>query len=301
MVRVFRLARLFAVLVLLFGTALHLTVKDGWQPLAVFYYGLPLPILLAGWMSLVLVSSLKLPVGRFCAGMAVVTLGWCLSASYKRNPAPPAQVPALKTLFWNMAHARLPSEDLTAIFEQEKPDIATFVEVGSRWGDPSPLLTKVPQGYQVMKLSNAMAIIVRGKATLVRQTYLPSSTKLMEFRAVVDGTAWKVVIADVLSSPTKSRADSIATALTWAKGQQRTLVMGDFNTPIDSVHFAPWRTEFHHGFTGAGRGYQETWSSWLPVLTIDHVWSSMDAPPVEARKIWKPSSDHAALIVRVKR
>jgi endonuclease/exonuclease/phosphatase (EEP) superfamily protein YafD len=72
--------------------------------------------------------------------------------------------------------------------------------------------------------------------------------------------------------------------------------MGDFNTPVESVLFQPWCKELHHAFNEAGSGLRETWPRWVPVLTIDHIWSSRDVLPLHAEKRWLRSSDHAALL-----
>jgi endonuclease/exonuclease/phosphatase (EEP) superfamily protein YafD len=37
----------------------------------------------------------------------------------------------------------------------------------------------------------------------------------------------------------------------------------------------------------------------VPVLTIDHIWSSQDLPPQRAEKRWLESSDHAALLAEL--
>jgi hypothetical protein len=198
-----------------------------------------------------------------------------------------------------MAHEKLPSADLRVLVETFQPDIAGMVEVGSRHSDPAALLTVLPPGYTAQKLDHAMAIVVRGSIRLLHQLEMGHVSKFASLEATVDGVIWHVFIVDGASHPLASRADVLSRVLSEAHGNPHTIVLGDFNTPIESALFDPWRAELHHAFNEAGRGLRETWPRPVPVLTIDHVWSSHDAPPLRAEKRWLPSSDHAALLVEL--
>ena len=59
-----------------------------------------------------------------------------------------------------------------------------------------------------------------------------------------------------------------------AIGDVPLIVMGDFNTPSDSVHFTELRKRMKSAFESAGSGYAKTWPMPLPVLDIDHIWVS---------------------------
>jgi len=292
----FRLLCGCAFLALSLGTALHLTVKDGWQPLAVIFYGLPLPVLMAGWAGLGIILPFKSALSRLSLLLGVGCAAMWLVPVFNKASAPAPTSVGLKTMFWNMAHHELPSEGLAKLVEKEKPDVAAFVEVGLLYGDPNPLLNAPPAGYQMFRNpSGAIAIIVRGAVKEVRRTQLPVGTKFMEFLVTVDGIDWHVFIVDVLSKPNVERQSSLAAVLIQAKGRERTIVMGDFNTPITSIWFEPWKISFKHAYETAGKGLEETWPRWLPMLTIDHIWVSPDVAPVSFHKRWDGSSDHAAL------
>ena len=79
-------------------------------------------------------------------------------------------------------------------------------------------------------------------------------------------------------------------------GLPRTVVMGDFNTPLESVHLEPMRAHFEEVMDGPHRGFRETWFFTLPLLSLDHIWLSRDLEPVFATRRLTLASDHAPVI-----
>ncbi len=71
------------------------------------------------------------------------------------------------------------------------------------------------------------------------------------------------------------------------------IILGDFNTPYESVALDRFREKFYHCFTEAGRGLRETWPWPLPALSLDHIWVTRDWKPQLCRKVKRWSSDHA--------
>jgi endonuclease/exonuclease/phosphatase family metal-dependent hydrolase len=117
--------------------------------------------------------------------------------------------------------------------------------------------------------------------------------------AQINGDIWHIIIVDLASNPALPRRPALEKALSWAAGRERTVVMGDFNTPLGSTGFDLWKEKLHHALSTSGEGLLETWPRWLPILSLDHIWSSLDVPPVKARKLWRNSSDHAAIIAEL--
>lgn len=282
---------------LLLSSFMHAGPRDSWVPLQVFFYGMPLPLLMAGWIMLGFLCRGKRAIQ---AGCAIVALGCGISwwkASF-RTPAQAAenQLATIRMLSWNMAHKALPSADLGTFLAKDAPDIVGLVEVGLRHSDPNPLVDILPAGYMVQKLDNGMAIVARGTLKIVEQVVLASTSKFAHLEVEVKGVTWQVFIVDGASRPINSRKDVLTRILADVRGQSHSVIMGDFNTPAESCHFVPWRSELHHAFDEAGQGFRETWPSLLPVLTIDHIWTSKDTRPLHAEKRWLASSDHAALL-----
>jgi hypothetical protein len=77
--------------------------------------------------------------------------------------------------------------------------------------------------------------------------------------------------------------------------KDRTIVLGDFNTPYESVHFSSLKDAFIHVFTDKGNGFKETWFWNIPLLSLDHIWVYKDFKITHVEKINTFKSDHAML------
>lgn len=58
---------------------------------------------------------------------------------------------------------------------------------------------------------------------------------------------------------------------------------GDFNTPRESSHFRQLRKPMTHAFETAGRGLADTWPVPIPVLSLDHIWTTPGLRVVQCR------------------
>ncbi len=282
---------------LIAGSVLWLTIRDEQDLFAALFYGTPRPLLAGGWLLLTLKGGLLRRL--FCLICAIGFAGWWVLDSHRQDFASPKGEANLRTLFWNMAHRPLPNQDLQKLVNEWQPDIVGLVEVGSRYGDPNDLITNVPAGYKALKLPHGMAVIAKGGAVLQRQLVLPGPTKLIEVMFTIRGQEWHVIVADVASDLRISRRRALAEALSWAQGRKNTLVMGDFNTPLESSLLTPWHASLNHAFTDSGKGFRETWHRFGPVLTIDHIWASKELELLRTHKLWESSSDHAALLTEL--
>jgi endonuclease/exonuclease/phosphatase family metal-dependent hydrolase len=71
------------------------------------------------------------------------------------------------------------------------------------------------------------------------------------------------------------------------------LVLGDFNTPGDSVWFVGLRRNYSEVLETAGSGLLATWPFPVPLLGLDHIWVSSGLVPRCAGKRSGWRSDHA--------
>lgn len=277
-------------------------IRDRIPLIAAVYYGLPLPVIASCCGLVALLQRRRVPVLIISLITGVACLGLWYTRSYQ-NPLPPTSnqqnTHKLKVLFWNMAHHPLPSETLEKWLEDYQPDIVALVETGSRHSDPNPLVVKLPSGYSQTNLKSGIGWISRGQINIKNQLALPNKSKGVELEVYHDNTQYTVIIADIYAGPLTSRKPALEKLYEMATQTRKGPVMiaGDFNTPIESAFFDGWHHQLHHAFNTSGKGLRETWPRWLPVLTIDHVWSSKELPPNHVEKLWHADSDHAALLV----
>jgi endonuclease/exonuclease/phosphatase (EEP) superfamily protein YafD len=106
-----------------------------------------------------------------------------------------------------------------------------------------------------------------------------------------------VVGVDVGANPLRPRGRAFEPLDALLARVKPDLVLGDFNTPRDSVFFEAWRSAgYRHAFEAAGNGTDLTWPMPLPVLSLDHVWSGPRLAPRSCRHVGSWASDHRAVV-----
>ena len=132
-------------------------------------------------------------------------------------------------------------------------------------------------------LDTPYALVDAGMALLSKYPFEPlGSLKL------TNGKGWAVriatpngplnlVIVDLISHPTLDRRVPIQQLSDWIgtlPASIPVIVLGDFNTPRDSLSFDPLRKRLRNAYEIAGRGWPYSWPLPAPVFSIDHAWVS---------------------------
>jgi endonuclease/exonuclease/phosphatase family metal-dependent hydrolase len=74
------------------------------------------------------------------------------------------------------------------------------------------------------------------------------------------------------------------------------LIAGDFNAPANDAVYKLLESEFKDAFDEAGSGWGNTYHRAMPILRIDHIYSSDKFVPVRARAIRSSDSDHRMVV-----
>jgi endonuclease/exonuclease/phosphatase (EEP) superfamily protein YafD len=294
-------AGVLGIVILVVGMTFQLTVRDGGPPWQVLFYALPLPVILVGWLLLALWHLKRRFVMGCCLGAALSTALWWQHASWRPyREAPAVQPREIKIFYWNMGHQPLPSVELENVISQHLPDIVGLGEVGLRSGDPNPLARNLPPGYIALKPEHGMGFLVRqGTAKVNGLTKVSRRSKFLSLDVSVHGRMHRILLVDGDATPALPRQDLLYRTLA-AGSQPGCIIMGDFNTPLESMWFDFWRAAgLRHGGEASHSGFRETWPSPWPVLTIDHIWCAKDLRPVHLERIRLKSSDHVGLMVRL--
>jgi endonuclease/exonuclease/phosphatase (EEP) superfamily protein YafD len=274
------------------GVVLNATSRDANQLLAPLFYSLPLPV--AG--ALLLGSALFLRarfLRRIAALAGIVTLGWWFYQSY--GWAYPAKA-KWKAITWNMGRPKHPFAPLVALVRAERPDVMVTIESG----DIPPAVIAFYQsslpGYHVVVQSKGITCLVRGRISQSMVRGLVNGSDVAYFRAEVDGERLNVFGADLGAFPLMPRRPQLDMLAETTRGERHTLVMGDFNTPLESVQLRRMHESFTESREGPHRGFLETWVYNLPLLSLDQIWCSRDLKPVFTSRRVGFASDHDPLV-----
>jgi vancomycin resistance protein VanJ len=77
------------------------------------------------------------------------------------------------------------------------------------------------------------------------------------------------------------------------------VIMGDFNTPIESVFLEPLRDNYLNTIEQGGRGFDCTWPVPCPVLTIDQMWVNQSWKVQSSQLGWTWVSDHRPIVSEI--
>jgi endonuclease/exonuclease/phosphatase (EEP) superfamily protein YafD len=122
------------------------------------------------------------------------------------------------------------------------------------------------------------------------------------YEARVKNQTLRVLQVDIDARPVHPRRQPLAALGEMVKtlSDKPLIVMGDFNTPYDSVHLEPLKKMLQHAWLAAGSGCVETWPAFLPVLSLDQVWSGNGLRPVRCRHGITFRTDHRPVFAELR-
>jgi endonuclease/exonuclease/phosphatase family metal-dependent hydrolase len=293
-------------------------IRDRSVALAVLMY---LPLLPAGLAAIALDIILwgrSIPRARFGLTLLGVVAGtWAVAMMIGVGgaTAPPADVPEISLLHWNVQWGG-------GLFRNQQTWSAQRSEILRR--DPDIIvLSELPPAVWIARLTDdlgsgastvylehdpgsryeyRMAVCSRWPIRLERRIRLPGGAG-MSVTAEVQGRRLRLLCVDGQSNPFRSRlpflgaiADLCRAAS--AAGRPFDVVVGDFNTPARSLGFDSLMDQ---GYTLASRsaaGWRGTFPSWLPLYDIDHVWLGPGLEVRSCRLYSGPATDHRGQFVR---
>ena len=290
-------------LMLLIGLGLHFTLRDSIDAIAFLFYFLSLPVLLCAALLLGLGSKAETRCRRTAMFLAlVVMVAWC-TRSWRWHPAPATtqrQPGEVRVMFWNLSRPPQPFADFITLVNEFDPDVIGCTEPADKGQriDITPWQQALPN-YQARPAFQELLWFTRVTPRHESTGRLDGIGSYMRAELDLGGQVVPLVLADVWASPWIPRTRQLSEALAQVAGRSNALLIGDFNTPGESVHFEAYRKDLADAFESGGRGLRETWFYGLPILSIDHVWVGQDWQVLDTRKVWSLDSDHAALLVRL--
>lgn len=282
---------------LLTGLIMQFTVRDGIDSLIVVFFALPMLVLLVLAVFLALFRKGR----RLAVVLTILIAGvWCHRSLTWHQPGP-GSADEVRLLFWNLNRPEAPFKPLIEMIQTLKPDFVACVEPGPNAAQDVEGYKAALPGYDCQFMPRGILWLSRHASRYRARGRLDSLGAYAVFEAQLHGSTQRFVTVDVYGPPLLPRRGQLNEALGFTNHDPKVIVMGDFNTPYESVHFDPFRNDgLQDALTVGGNGFRETWFYGIPLLSLDHIWLGKGWHVLEARKIWKSESDHAAVFVRAK-
>jgi endonuclease/exonuclease/phosphatase (EEP) superfamily protein YafD len=285
------------------GVSIRWTVKDGLPFAANLFYALPF-VVIAGFLVVAAVIWLKndrRALSAGCAIAAVIAGGLWWHGTYYGG-ACEARSDGLRILTWNTARGFGGWPKVGDYVSAENPDLVGLVEAGGSSDEWREFWAEHLPEHEIYLAGGGLVILARGEIVEEHVFLIGGASTCAEVVIDFEGQRIRVLLVDAVVRPFSNRRDLVEKVfeLARAKPELPTVVMGDFNTPIDSVWFDGARRDFVHAFEKAGRGLLTTWPLPLPMLAIDHVWVSRRLRVDCASIGWTWISDHRPIVADVR-
>jgi hypothetical protein len=270
---------------------IHFILKENNYVFSLLYYSFPLPIIIAiiAFLSLFLKKKVRI----YNLILVLILLGLWFGRSFKINEPGTIHETDIEVVFWNATHKR----ELKHVFEKvdELPDLIVLVEYHAEELEETKL--KLPDCYYYWHEDSEIGVFSKKPIDVKKVFISEDETAVINFTS--HGINFYAI--DVASSMNVFRKNQIAFVQECVASDKKTIILGDFNTPLESKFLKDIENNFSHVLNEKGNGFRETWFWNLPLLSLDHIWVSKDLKILNAEKIATFKSDHSMIKAVIKR
>lgn len=275
----------------------HFVLKDHFHFLQVIFYAFPLPILIfiGSFLPLLFLFKPRTYFIDIFVFIGLLTVIW-LNNSYVFSSAAPIPQNATSILFWNTADGHdLPVRSLLEHIDKTHPDVIGLVEATSANDKDISILSKSFPEYEFRRLEGGMLVGIKGKIAKISYMGEEQSYDINIVEAELQHGVFTIAITDTFQDPSMDKRKTLGTVLKLVRQYNSDIIVGDFNTPYESVHFKAYEKDYQ-SMRYFGQGFTATWLFGYPILEIDQIFVRKKFTPLSLKKFHKIGSDHAMLI-----
>ena len=297
------------------GMAVRWTVADHSMPWSLIFYMTPIAALPI-WASMAMIASRlgrKNVEGKTTAKLiswrlyvkpdvmiVLIFCLWTLSSQFV-NRAQRVTANHQRVLFWNVARPKNAIKRLSACLKEFHAPVIGLVEANADRQNSLDVWKRELSDYSIVSTEFGGLLAIKGTVKSHQLTLLGPRSFCEQFDVRVDGAEFVILLVDIASDIFRSRRAPLLglTNLAEQLADRPVVIMGDFNTPDDSVWLKPLETHYQNAFRMRGSGYAPTFPVPLPVLALDQIWFSQSVNVAECWHGWSIESDHRPVISEV--
>jgi endonuclease/exonuclease/phosphatase (EEP) superfamily protein YafD len=275
---------------------IHFILKDRFQVVSVLFYACPLPLIIIFGIFVTALflkrKTLFYTLSVVLLAMSIYFFGHYFGSELEKKPSGATS----RILFWNVSKNQpLPTDILIKHIKQSNPEIMTLVEaLNVSEEDLNTLRSSLPN-YTIRALKGEMLIAVKGTIEFTIFDSENDSYKYNYITVNIDNKPISVMIVDVYASPLLNKRIPLEIIHHVAKENNTDILVGDLNTPYESVFFNDFKADFK-SFHLYSLGMTSTWPTPLPMIEIDQIWVARSFQPIKMKKFSYEISDHKMLI-----
>lgn len=233
----------------------------------------------------------------FWVCLGLVSLGKMLLIDFAWNSAIDPAGPRIRLVHWNCAHAPFGLERVISTLSRFDADVVLLSEPPGENDFHYLAETLLPQADTLY--AERMGLISRFPK--ISENGIPMrGGRAWQVRLNLEDRELRLIAVDVRANPLANRAIPLADLGRWidsATCESPTMIIGDFNTPRDSVCFRSLRKTFSHAYEKRGSGWPYTWPFPIPFVALDHAWYDRSVDLLNYRLETSWWSDHRLQVV----
>jgi hypothetical protein len=281
----------YLLVVYAFFILLHFFIKEYFHPLSILFYATPLILIIVFGLIITCFYYKTKPFYIIIIIQIIFISFWFKNNLYFNSTK--AQRQNYKTiLFWNLAKKKtFPKVVIESEIKNHHPEVLAFVE------DKSDFLKNKDSisGYSYKRLVDNMSVLYKGELLDVKFYYNEENYKLNLVTIKYKNKVSTYLIVDVYADPFTNKAEAHKVITKLANDNNIDVVLGDFNTPFESVFFEDYKTNYNSLRTKSN-GFTATWFYGLPLLELDQIWLNKTHETLLLEKRQYSNSDHKLLI-----
>jgi len=281
---------------LLFLLFNHLVFKDVNYWSSLVFYIFPLPVIL-GISFLNLILNIKTKNKLLYALVSMLILMFWLYKSYVINDIEDINVNKAEVVYWNAAKKR--SFIDAFVVSETIPDVLVLVEYDQTDKQSLKNIKSKFAKYHFKVIYGRIGIFSKNRIRNVIPVQMKNNSLMVEFKTKIKKEEFNFYAIDITANIRFYRKPMLKEAFKYIKTTNSTIIVGDFNTPYESLYFEEYKQKYLHAFTEKGNGFIETWQWNFPLLSLDHIWVSKDLKISRTIKINTWKSDHAMLKIQL--
>lgn len=274
----------------------HFILKDRFYLTGIIFYAFPLPIILliSTILLVVFFSDKKLKI-ILSLVLLCLTFLWFNNCYFLHNSDERNEEE--KTLiFWNVNKQKdFNLKQLKEITENKSVETIFLVEAIHEKSDYKNKVEKELHDYKIEYLKGNMIVASKNKIETLNSIQINQDLNLNHIR--VDNTTY--ILVDIYASPIHHKKDALYKVIEYANKNNIDVILGDFNTPFESIHFEKYKSNYT-SLRAYQNGFSATWPFGIPLLELDQIWLKNEIIPLELEKLYCRHSDHAILIGKFK-
>ncbi|WP_338355956.1 endonuclease/exonuclease/phosphatase family protein [Yeosuana marina] len=270
--------------------ASHFVIKERTFWSSIFFYAFPLPVIIFIILMISIVLTKRWRRYNFLIA-SILLLIW-LGKSFKVHIPDTIKESDIEVVFWNESR----KNDFQKAFNKNGgiPDVMLLVE--SPKNNLEEFKQKYPN-YYCYKSDRELFIFSKTPLDIKSESVSKYGTTVIDFKtAGIDFYA--VDVQGSTDVPREWELNFVNKSIT---RKDNTIVLGDFNTPYESIYLKQLKKDFNQAFNKKGNGFRETWFYNIPLLSLDHIWVSKDLKVLKTEKFFTTKSDHSMLKTFIRR